>query len=107
MGRGNGVLRPWRLYPPTWPQASESEALGGWAGGGAGLWEGISKSEVRRICQALDVQVQAFLSRPLEFSRYPYVYLDATYLYGRDPARQQVISRAVVVAVVITANNQP
>jgi len=49
-----------------------------------GCESGISKSEVRRICQGLDAQVQAFLSRPLEFSHYPYVYLDATYLHGRD-----------------------
>ena len=60
---------------------------------------GISKSEVSRICQGLDVQVQAFLNRPLDFSRYPNVYLDTTYLHGRDPARKQGISRAVLVAV--------
>jgi putative transposase len=36
----------------------------------------------------------------------PYVYLDATYLHGRDPARKQVISRAVIVAVGITASGQ-
>ena len=59
-----------------------------------GCESGISKSEVSRICQGLDTQVQAFLQRPLEFSHYPYVYLDATYLHGRDPqARKQVISR--------------
>ncbi len=71
-----------------------------------GCESGISKSEVSRICQGLDMQVQAFLQRPLEFSQYPYVYLDATYLHGRDPARKQVISRAVIVAVGITANGQ-
>jgi putative transposase len=71
-----------------------------------GCESGISKSEVSRICQGLDVQVQAFLGRPLEFSRYPYVYLDATYLHGRDQVRKQVISRAVVVAVGITASGQ-
>jgi len=71
-----------------------------------GCESGISKSEVSRICQGLDTQVQAFLQRPLEFSRYPYVYLDATYLHGRDPARRQVISRAVIVAVGITATGQ-
>lgn len=71
-----------------------------------GCESGISKSEVSRICQGLDVQVQAFLNRPLEFSHYPYVYLDATYLHGRDTARKQVISRAVIVAVGITANGQ-
>ncbi|QEY31187.1 IS256 family transposase [Synechococcus sp. RSCCF101] len=71
-----------------------------------GCESGVSKSEVSRICQGLDTQVQAFLQRPLEFSRYPYVYLDATYLHGRDPARRQVISRAVIVAVGITGNGQ-
>jgi len=71
-----------------------------------GCESGISKSEVSRICQGLDTQVQAFLQRPLEFSRYPYVYLDATYLHGRDQARKQVISRAVIVAVGITATGQ-
>ena len=58
----------------------------------------ISKSGVRRICQGTGAQVQAFLNRPLEFSSYPYVYLDATYLHGRDHPRKQVISRAVLVA---------
>ena len=71
-----------------------------------GCESGISKSEVSRICQGLDTKVQAFLQRPLEFSHYPYVYLDATYLHGRDQARKQVISRAVIVAVGITANGQ-
>jgi putative transposase len=71
-----------------------------------GCESGISKSEVSRICQGLDVQVQAFLGRPLELCRFPYVYLDATYLHGRDQARKQVISRAVIVAVGITASGQ-
>ena len=35
------------------------------------------------ICQEIDQQVQAFLSRPLQESGYAYVYLDATYLKGR------------------------
>jgi putative transposase len=59
-----------------------------------GCESGISRSEVSRICQGLDTQVQTFLNRPLESSRYPYVYRDATYLHGRDPqARKQVIAR--------------
>lgn len=36
----------------------------------------ISKSEVSRIAQGLDEQVEAFRSRPLE-GRYPYLWLDA------------------------------
>jgi len=71
-----------------------------------GCESGISKSEVSSICQGLYVQLQAFLIRPLEFSHYRYFYLDATYLHGRDTARKQVISRAVIVAVAITANVQ-
>lgn len=37
---------------------------------------GISRSEVSRICQGLDAQIQAFLERPLDGCRYPYLYLD-------------------------------
>jgi putative transposase len=48
-----------------------------------GVQSGISKSQVSRICQDIDEQVQAFLSRPLQESGYAYVYLDATYLHGR------------------------
>jgi transposase-like protein len=71
------------------------EALGGDSG--------ISKSEVSRICQGLDEQVKAFLGRPLEHARYPYVYLDATYLHGRLGRNLQVVSRVVVVAIGINA----
>ena len=71
------------------------EALGGASG--------ISKSEVSRICQGLDEQVKAFLGRPLDHARYPYVFLDATYLHGRLGQNMQVVSRAVVVAIGINA----
>ena len=64
-----------------------------------GSQSGISKSQVSRICQEIDQQVQAFLARPLESSSYAYVYLDATYLKGRLGKAQQVCSRAVVVAM--------
>jgi len=64
-----------------------------------GSQSGISKSQVSRICQEIDQQVQAFLSRPLQESGYAYVYLDATYLKGRLGKAQQVCSRAVVVAM--------
>ena len=71
------------------------EALGGASG--------ISKSEVSRICQGLDEQVKAFLGRTLDHARFPYVYLDATYLHGRLGRNMQVVSRAVVVAIGINA----
>ncbi|WP_298753240.1 transposase, partial [uncultured Serinicoccus sp.] len=44
---------------------------------------GISKSEVSRICAGLDEVVGAFRTRRLDHARFPYVYLDATYLHVR------------------------
>lgn len=61
---------------------------------------GISKSQVSRLCQQIDERVQAFLNRPLEGS-WPYVWLDATYIRSREHGR--VESQAVIVA---TAVNQ-
>lgn len=71
-----------------------------------GSQSGISKSQVSRICQEIDQQVQAFLSRPLESSGYAYVYLDATYLKGRLGKALQVCSRAVVVAMGVNADGR-
>jgi transposase-like protein len=67
---------------------------------------GISRSEVSRICQGLDSQIQAFLERPLDGCRYPYLYLDATYLHGRLGKTLQVCSRAVVVAMGVNADGR-
>ena len=67
---------------------------------------GISRSEVSRICQGLDGQIQAFLERPLDGCRYPYLYLDATYLHGRLGKTLQVCSRAVVVAMGVNADGR-
>ena len=39
-----------------------------------GSQSGISKSQVSRICADIDLQVQAFLSRPLDASGYAYLY---------------------------------
>jgi len=39
---------------------------------------GISRSEVSRICAALDTEVEAFRGRSLEGETYPYLWLDAT-----------------------------
>jgi putative transposase len=61
-----------------------------------GAASGISKSEVSRICAGLDEEMAAFRSRPLGNVEFPYVWLDATYLKGRQ--RGQVVARAVVVA---------
>jgi transposase-like protein len=58
--------------------------------------DGISKSQVSRLCQDLDAVVERFRSRPLT-GAYPYVWLDATYLKVREDGR--VVSMAVVIAV--------
>lgn len=58
--------------------------------------EGVSKSEVSRICSRLDEQVEAFRGRPL-VGRYPYLWLDATYEKVRDETGR-VVSMALVVA---------
>jgi putative transposase len=55
----------------------------------------ISKSEVSRVCGALDEHVQAFRTRPLE-GRYPYVFLDAKVEKVRDGGR--VVNKALVIA---------
>ena len=59
---------------------------------------GISKSQVSRLCEAIDERVQAFLQRPLE-GRWPYVWLDATYIKSREHG--PVASQAVVVATAV------
>lgn len=61
-----------------------------------GVTAGISRSEVSRICRRLDEQVAAFRGRRLDHGRFPYLYLDATYLHVRDD--HHVVSKAVVIA---------
>jgi len=58
--------------------------------------EGISKSEVSRICAELDPVVEAFRTRRLT-TEYPYLWLDATYHKVRIDGR--VVSQATVVAI--------
>lgn len=63
--------------------------------------EGISKSQVSRICKDLDRAVEAFRSRPID-GAFPYVWLDATYHKVRQNGR--VASMATVVAVGCSAD---
>src|SRR4029450_11690564 len=55
----------------------------------------ISKSDVSRVCEALDEHVQAFRTRPLE-GRYSYLFLDAKMEKLRDGGR--VVNKALVIA---------
>ncbi|WP_298750298.1 transposase, partial [uncultured Serinicoccus sp.] len=66
---------------------------------------GISKSEVSRICAGLDEVVGAFRTRRLDHARFPYVYLDATYLHVRTEAGM-VVSKAVVIATGVTEHGR-
>jgi putative transposase len=66
--------------------------------------DGISKSEVSRICKGLDQDVLAFRNRPID-TEAPYVWLDATYHKVREnvgSAKERVVSVATVVAVGVT-----
>lgn len=65
--------------------------------------DGISKSEVSRICAELDPLVEAFRTRPLT-GEYPYVWLDATYHKVRIDGR--VVSQATVVAIGVTLDGE-
>jgi putative transposase len=64
---------------------------------------GMSKSQVSRLCAEIDTRVDAFLSRPLE-GRWPYLWLDATYLKVREGGR--IVSRAVTVAVAVNEDGK-
>ncbi|MEX2185007.1 MAG: IS256 family transposase [Chloroflexota bacterium] len=66
--------------------------------------DGISKSEVSRICAALDGEVERFRSRPLGELVCPYLWLDATYLKVREAGR--VVSMACLVAIGVVANGE-
>ena len=66
--------------------------------------EGISKSEVSRICTSLDAEVAAFRGRPLGELACPYLWLDATYLRVREGGH--VVSMAALVATGVAANGE-
>ena len=56
--------------------------------------EGISKSQVSRLCGEIDGRVQDFLARPIE-GDWPYLWLDATYVKVREAGR--IVSVAVTI----------
>lgn len=61
-----------------------------------GVDSGISKSEVSRICAGLDREIEAFRTRTLTHTAFPYVFCDATFCKVRIGAH--VVSQALVVA---------
>ena len=61
--------------------------------------EGISKSQVSRICGELDRVVDSFLDRPLAGGAYCYLWLDALSQKVREEGRIVNVSVAVATAV--------
>ena len=51
--------------------------------------DGVSRSQVSRLCKEIDGKVKPFLGRPIE-GDWPYVWLDATYLKVRRGGRGRV-----------------
>jgi putative transposase len=66
--------------------------------------EGISKSQVSRICQELDAVVGAFLGRPLDGGPYTYLWLDALTQKVRESGR--IVNVCVVVATAVNLEGQ-
>ena len=65
--------------------------------------DGISKSQVSRLCAELDAEVERFRTRHLD-GEYPYVWLDATFLKVRRDHRIQ--QAAVVIAVGVRSTGE-
>ena len=65
--------------------------------------DGISRSQVSRLCEEIDEKVKPFLGRPIE-GDWPYVWLDATYLKVRRGGR--IVSIAVVIAIGVNGDGR-
>ena len=65
--------------------------------------DGISKSQVSRLCGEIDGRVQSFLTRPIE-GEWPYVWLDATYVKARRD--HHIVSVAVIIAVGVNTDGR-
>jgi putative transposase len=67
--------------------------------------DGISRSEVSRICKALDEDVKAFSHRPIE-GEHPYVWLDATFHKIRSAGRVSSVATVVAIGVCDTGERR-
>ena len=65
--------------------------------------DGISKSQVSRLCAEIDNRVQTFLRRPIE-GEWPYLWLDATYVKARRD--HHIVSVAVIVAMAVNTDGR-
>ena len=66
--------------------------------------EGISKSQVSRICSELDEVVEDFLGRPLDGGSYPSLWLDARTQKVREAGR--IVNVSVVVATAVNSEGK-
>ena len=66
--------------------------------------DGISKSQVSRMCAELDEVVSSFLERPLDAGPYRYLWLDALTQLVREEGR--VVQVAVVVATAVNGEGK-
>src|SRR5919202_3008203 len=64
---------------------------------------GISKSQVSRLCEELDAEVEHFRSRRLE-GPYPYVWVDGTCVKVREHGR--VVAQAIVIGIGVTSTGE-
>lgn len=65
--------------------------------------DGISRSQVSRLCEEIDDKVKPFLGRPIE-GDWPYVWLDATYVKVRRAGR--IVSTAIVIAIGVNGDGR-
>jgi putative transposase len=66
--------------------------------------EGISKSQVSRVCGELDALVAAWRNRPLDAGPYPFVWIDALSMKVREGGR--ICNTAVLVATACNADGR-
>ena len=64
---------------------------------------GISKSQVSRLCEEIDLCVKEFLNRPIE-GDWPYLWIDATYVKVRQAGR--IVSVAVTIAIGVNSDGR-
>lgn len=63
--------------------------------------DGISKSQVSRLCEELDERIHAFLDRQIE-DDWSYLWIDAPYMKVRQNGR--IVPVAVIVAVGVNSD---
>ena len=68
--------------------------------------EGISKSQVSRICGELDRVVDSFLDRPLAGGPYCYLWLDALSQKVREGEEGRIVNVSVAVATAVNAEGR-